>query len=48
MTVRELGNECKKTDCDDCQYQNKCQKMTVLLGGISPEALLKFMEVELD
>lgn len=48
MTVRELGHECKKYDCDACRYKKQCDKMQVLLAGISPEALLKLLEVELD
>lgn len=48
MTVEELGHECEKHDCDDCPHEKKCHKMTVLLDGISPEALLKFPQVELD
>lgn len=48
MTVRELGHRCKKYDCDDCPYKKQCDRMTVLLAGISPEALLKLLETELD
>lgn len=48
MTVKELGYECKKYDCDNCPCKKECGKMTVLLDGISPEALLKIPEVELD
>lgn len=48
MTVRELGHKCKKHDCDNCPLKKECDKMTVLLAGISPEALLKLPEVELD
>lgn len=47
MTIRELGHECKKRDCDKCPYEKECHKMTVLLNGISPEALLEFLEIEL-
>ena len=38
----------KKYDCDDCPYKKQCDRMTVLLAGISPEALLKLLETELD
>ena len=48
MTLRELGYRCKKYDCDDCPYKKQCDRMTVLLAGISPEALLKLLETELD
>ncbi len=48
MTVRELGHRCKKYDCDDCPHKKQCDRMTVFLDGISPEALLKLLETELD
>lgn len=48
MTVEELEHECKKYDCSNCPYKKQCNRLTVFLNGISPEALLEIANVELN
>ena len=46
MTVEELGRKCKeiKVNCEICEHQKECSKLTVMLEYISPSSLLSILK----
>lgn len=50
MTVRDLAYKCKdiEIDCDECDYKEKCERLTEELENISPYGLLIILDKNLD
>lgn len=48
MKVKDLAYECKELDCDECQYEDFCLKLSEKLKHINPYELLTILEEEIS
>ena len=49
MRVKDLAYKCKEIpDCDECQYEDVCSKLSEKLEHINPYGLLTILEEEIS
>lgn len=48
MRVKDLSYKCKEVDCDECECEDICLKLSERLKHINPYELLTILEEEIS